>query len=144
MKNFINVVNKTVDSIKDIFLNFDFNMISFTIQRVTGIALSFYLILHLFVLSRAIVSADTYNSFMLTFENPIIFAMEIVLVMGIAFHLLNGIRVIIVDFLPLTRHQAKMAWMTFLLCLLIFLVTVYLEMPKFIEFYRSEIIEVLL
>ena len=108
------------------------SMLSFSVQRITGMLLVFYLFLHLFVLSRAIISGASYNEITTAFKDPFFYSLEILLILGISFHLFNGIRIIIVDFLHLTKQQGAILIVVAIICAVIFTYTVFMYLPKFL------------
>jgi succinate dehydrogenase / fumarate reductase, cytochrome b subunit len=73
-------------------------MWSWVAHRVTGLAIFFFLVVHVLDTSLVRVSPETYNEIMETYKNPVVGLLEAGLVGAVLLHALNGIRVALVDF----------------------------------------------
>lgn len=82
--------------------------IAFIINRVSGIGLTFYLILHLIVLSKLASGSQAYDSFVALAKSPIIMAGELLVIAGGVIHGLNGIRITLNSFGVFTRIQKEL------------------------------------
>ena len=69
-------------------------MWSWVAHRITGVALFFFLFVHVLDTALVRVSPEAYNQVMETYKNPIVGLMEVGLVAAFLFHALNGLRVI--------------------------------------------------
>jgi len=69
----------------------------YTMHRLSGIVLVGYLFVHVYTTSIRLGGPAPWNSFLLTIENPLIYAGEWLLVAVVAFHGLNGIRLILAE-----------------------------------------------
>ena len=100
--------------LRDFLLNRQWGMPAFGLQRLTGLGLVFYLFLHLFVLSHAWRQGPAGYERLLEDFSGLPFRMaEYLLLAGVVLHGLNGIRIILVDFLGLTRrHRSILAVVT--------------------------------
>ncbi|CAG7844753.1 Succinate dehydrogenase 2 membrane subunit SdhC [Pseudoclavibacter triregionum] len=86
-------------------------MWSWVLHRITGVAIFFFLLVHVLDTSLVRVSPEAYNAAMSAYKTPIMGLGESVLVGAILYHALNGLRVILIDFLPGgARHQRLMFW----------------------------------
>ncbi|MBN6778337.1 succinate dehydrogenase, cytochrome b556 subunit [Pseudoclavibacter alba] len=86
-------------------------MWSWVLHRITGVSIFFFLLVHVLDTALVRVSPEAYNAAMSAYKTPIMGLGECVLVGAIAFHAINGIRVILIDFLPGgARHQRLMFW----------------------------------
>ncbi|OGL48271.1 MAG: succinate dehydrogenase, cytochrome b556 subunit, partial [Candidatus Schekmanbacteria bacterium RBG_13_48_7] len=101
-----------------IFLNFNTGMISFAVQRITGIALAAYLVLHVLTISAYRNGQEAFDTSVGKFDNTIGHFLEYFLLLAVLLHLLNGIRITLVDFFNLSRFQERM----FIWCVIIFMV----------------------
>lgn len=72
-------------------------MWSWVLHRITGVAIFFFLLVHILDTSLVRVSPEAYNAVIGTYKNPIMGIGEIALVGAIVFHGLNGLRIIAVD-----------------------------------------------
>lgn len=86
-------------------------MWSWVLHRITGVAIYFFLLVHVLDTALIRVSPEAYNAVMSVYKNPIMGLGEIVLVGAVVLHALNGLRIILVDVWPwATRHQRLLFW----------------------------------
>lgn len=86
-------------------------MWSWVAHRITGIAIFFFLLVHVLDTAVVRVSPEAYNAVMHIYKNPIMGLGEAVLVAAIVYHAFNGIRIILVDFWKNgARKQKAMLW----------------------------------
>ena len=79
---------------------------AFALNRLTAIGLTFYLFLHLSVLSLLAQGPGAYDKFLLLTENPFIKLGEWAVVAASILHGLNGIRIVLTSFgLGVTRQK---------------------------------------
>lgn len=84
-------------------------MWSWVAHRVTGVLIFFFLFVHVLDTALIRVSPDAYNRVINEYKNPAMSVMELGLTAAIAFHALNGIRIVLVDFWSKgTKYQAVM------------------------------------
>lgn len=99
----------------------DPGMWSWVAHRISGVALFFYLFVHVLDTSLVTVSPETYNSVIDTYKNPVVGLMEIGLVALVLFHALNGLRIVLIDFWSKgVRYQRLMLWIVLGVWLLVF------------------------
>jgi len=104
-------MDKLRDFIRDFWLNLNPGMVCFVAQRVTGLALLLYLFLHILTLSPARAGADAFNQSVAKFDNLKGHVLEYLLLLAVAAHLLNGLRVILVDLCGLSLAHKRLAWL---------------------------------
>ena len=86
-------------------------MWSWVLHRITGVAIFFFLLVHILDTALIRVSPEAYDAVIGTYKNPIMGLGEVALVGAIAYHAYNGLRIIAVDFWPwATRHQRQLWW----------------------------------
>lgn len=90
------------------FIKRSLSMWGFVLNRVAGLGLVLYLILHLAVLSLLIGGPDGYNAFVALARHPVFLLLDIVLIAGIIGHGLNGLRVALIGSGILVRWQHQM------------------------------------
>lgn len=79
---------------------------AFALNRITAIGLTFYLFLHLGVLSLLAQGPGAYDKFLELTENPFIKLGEWAVVAGAVLHGLNGIRLVLTSFgVGVTRQK---------------------------------------
>ena len=84
-------------------------MWAFVFHRVSGIALSVYLIMHIYVVS-SLYKPENFEKVMKFLEQPLFKLFEIALLAAVVYHALNGVRVFLIDFCNGTKKQAAYFW----------------------------------
>ncbi|SYZ74013.1 putative succinate dehydrogenase membrane subunit [Candidatus Zixiibacteriota bacterium] len=115
---------------QDATLNKNAGTFAFWFHRLSGIGLAVYLILHTYVLSSAISGKESFSDRMGAVQNPLFAFLEIFLIAGVFFHMLNGLRISICDFFGLTRAHKLFFWIEMVLFIAIMVLTVILQWPK--------------
>lgn len=86
-------------------------MWSWVLHRITGVAIFFFLLVHVLDTALVRVSPEAYNVVIESYKTPIVGLAELGLVGAILFHGLNGLRIIAVDFWSKgTKYQNVMFW----------------------------------
>jgi succinate dehydrogenase, cytochrome b556 subunit len=86
-------------------------MWSWVLHRITGVAIFFFLLVHILDTSLVRVSPEAYDVVISAYKTPIMGIGEIGLVAAIGLHALNGLRIIAIDFLAIgPRIQRLMFW----------------------------------
>jgi len=86
-------------------------MWSWVAHRVTGIAIFFFLLVHVLDTALVRVSPEAYNAVIATYKNPIMGLGEAGLVAAIVYHAFNGLRIILIDFWKNgAKNQKAMLW----------------------------------
>jgi succinate dehydrogenase / fumarate reductase cytochrome b subunit len=84
-------------------------MWSWVAHRITGVAVFFFLLVHVLDTALVRVSPDDYDLVIATYKTPIVNLLEVGLVGAVLYHALNGIRIVLVDFWAQgPRHQKTM------------------------------------
>ncbi len=95
-------------------------MWGWVLHRITGVAIFFFLLVHILDTALVRVSPEAYNAVIGTYKTPIMGLGEAALVAAIGFHALNGLRVILIDFWDFgTKHQRAMFWIVIVLWILL-------------------------
>ncbi len=86
-------------------------MWSWVLHRITGVAIFFFLLVHILDTSLVRVSPAAYNAVINEYKTPIMGLGEAALVAAIGFHALNGLRIILIDFWSVgPKRQRLMFW----------------------------------
>lgn len=83
-------------------------MWGFVLNRVAGLGLVLYLVLHLVVLSLLTRGPEGWDSFVALAQSPVFLLLDVVLLAGIIGHGLNGLRVALIGTGILVRWQHQM------------------------------------
>ena len=117
--------------LKDFLLNKNTGQWSFGLHRLTGVLLAIYLIPHIIVNSAALWGgAEAYNRLSGMVQGPAFHFLEIAIILGVAFHLTNGIRIILVDLFPWSKAQQKLLTASIVLTGLVLVYSIYVYLPK--------------
>lgn len=86
-------------------------MWSWVLHRITGVAIFFFLLVHVLDTALVRVSPEAYNVVISTYKTPLIGLAELGLVAAILYHALNGIRITLIDFWSKgAKYQNQMFW----------------------------------
>ena len=85
-------------------------MLAFMLHRLSGIGLVFYLFLHLAVLSKLRGGPESWDSFLALVRSPLILILDSILLLGVLFHGLNGLRLTLIGLNLGLRWQKASFW----------------------------------
>jgi succinate dehydrogenase / fumarate reductase cytochrome b subunit len=71
-------------------------------HRLSGLGVLLYLFMHIIETSTVLLGPEVYNTTLGLFKNPVIRAGEILLMAALVYHSLNGLKIILIDFVPAT------------------------------------------
>lgn len=103
---------------------------SWILHRVTGVILVLYLFPHFWSIAFSRWGADAFTHKMQSYETPIFKFLEMGLVLLVAVHMLNGLRITIVDFFFLTKSQKALFWVGVVLFLAAVVISALAFFPK--------------
>ena len=92
---------------------------AFILNRLTALALTFYLVVHMIVLNKLTQGPTAYDEFVAFAHLPLIKFGEILLIAAVVLHGLNGLRLTLLTFGIGLRHQKSIFAASFLITLLI-------------------------
>ena len=88
-----------------------YGMWSWVAHRITGVAIFFFLLVHVLDTALVRVSPEAYNAVIATYKNPVMGLGETGLVAAIVYHAFNGLRIILIDFWKGgTKNQKGLLW----------------------------------
>jgi succinate dehydrogenase / fumarate reductase cytochrome b subunit len=85
-------------------------MTAWMLHRITGLALVFYIVLHIWVVSTLQIGPDTFQATMNFVSAPLFRFLEVGLLFCVIYHALNGLRVIAIDFFGATERHVALFW----------------------------------
>jgi len=86
-------------------------MVAHLIQRITGVALLLYLLLHVHTIGELSQGPEAFNQALAQFANPFFRLTEIALLGAVILHALNGIRLTLIDLGVGHQRQRQMFWL---------------------------------
>lgn len=92
---------------------FHMGMLAWIFHRLSGLALIFYLCLHVWVVHYVAESPETFDNLMAILSSPLFKLGEVALLAAVLYHGINGIRVIMVEWLPCNLIQKPLFYLSF-------------------------------
>jgi succinate dehydrogenase cytochrome b subunit len=83
---------------------------AFAVNRITGLGLVFYLYLHLAVLSMLLRGASAWDDFLRIATTTAFLGLDVLLVFGLLYHGLNGVRVALVGTGIVPNRERALFW----------------------------------
>ena len=83
---------------------------AFLLMRISGVAITVYLILHIYVLSHLLDGPAAFDELMKTMLNPLFKFFELALLGGVLYHVVNGVRIFWIDFASGAKTQEAWFW----------------------------------
>lgn len=115
---------------REMKLNPNQGMFTFILHRVTGIILVIYLFIHLWSLSHAFEGAEALKNAFELYNTTLFHIGEYLLLLCILIHGLNGLRLLLIDFLPITSKQRDLWWFFFIIFLIIAVASLFWFLPE--------------
>jgi succinate dehydrogenase / fumarate reductase cytochrome b subunit len=100
-------------------------MWSWVLHRITGVAIFFFLLVHILDTALVRVSPEAYNAVISSYQTTIMGLGETALVAAIVFHAFNGLRIILIDF-----WNAKYQKAMFYVVIALWVVTMLAFVPR--------------
>jgi succinate dehydrogenase / fumarate reductase cytochrome b subunit len=95
-------------------------MWSWVLHRITGVAIFFFLLVHVLDTSLVRLSPEAYNVVVATYKTPLVGLGELGLVAAILYHAFNGLRIILIDFWRKgVKYQNIMFWVVIALTVIV-------------------------
>ena len=105
--------------------NLRVGMWAFILHRITGLALVFYIILHIFVIATVNWGAGAFDQIMRRLTSPTFVVLDIGLVAAVLFHGLNGIRILLFDLGYGIKRQQAIFWGVMAVATIVFAFAAY-------------------
>ena len=84
-------------------------MFAWMLHRLTGLGLVVYIVLHVWGL-KALSDREAYNELIAGYHAPFFKVAEFGLWVAVVYHMMNGLRIVLIDFLGWSPHQKKLFW----------------------------------
>lgn len=96
------------------------------LHRLTGLALIFYLSIHLWVINTLTGGPKEFNEIMKFLGSPLFKYLEIGLWFVILFHAFNGVRILIVDFSKGSLYHKNLFWVLMVIAFVMWAIGSYI------------------
>jgi succinate dehydrogenase/fumarate reductase cytochrome b subunit len=97
---------------------------AYVVMRLSALGLVLYLFLHLGILSQLAVGPSAWDGFVATAKSPAFLLLDVVLIVGILAHGLNGLRLALIGFGIGVPRQKLMLWIGLALTIVFSLLSV--------------------
>lgn len=72
--------------------------IAWILHRVTGLGLALYLLMHVWVIHHISRGRQQFDAVMAVVQSPLFHLLEVALLGAVVYHIVNGVRVILIDY----------------------------------------------
>jgi succinate dehydrogenase / fumarate reductase cytochrome b subunit len=108
--------------------------LSWLIHRVAGLGILAFLALHIVDIWVMGLGREQFDSLLILYTWPPFKIMELFLIFGVLFHAVNGLRIILVDFVPAaSRNQRRMFWLEVALVLVVMIPATIATLGRFFQ-----------
>jgi len=111
-------------------------MFAWILHRLTGLALVGYLVVHIWGL-KAITNPDAYNALIASYHAPIFKVGEFLLLGAVVYHALNGMRIVLIDFMGWSPNQQKLFWTLGAVAAVLFAVGGYPSIAALVDHFSN-------
>lgn len=85
--------------------------LAYVLHRVSGLALLFFLFFHILSITKSQATPEAYDLLIRRMQEPDFKLGEILLFAGLVYHGLNGMRIVLIDFVwHRTEHHKRLFW----------------------------------
>lgn len=109
-------------------------MFAWLCHRLSGLAIVAYLILHVWGL-RSLSDRDQFNALIAEYHAPIFKFGEFMLLVAVTYHALNGLRIVLIDFLGWSPNQKRLFWTLGVVAVLIIVIGGYPSLYALVTYY---------
>jgi succinate dehydrogenase cytochrome b subunit len=93
--------------------------VSFALRRLTGVVLVLYLFMHMWVIGSINQGPAAFNARLAIVQNPLFKLGEVALLAAVIYHGLDGIRLLMVNWLGVTSYRKSLFYAVFALSVLL-------------------------
>ena len=110
-------------------------MFAWMLHRLTGVALVGYLCIHVWGL-RSITDPEAYNHLITVYHAPLYKVGEFLLLGAVIYHALNGMRIVLIDFMGWSPNQQKLFWSLGAIAAVLFAVGGYPSIAALVDYFN--------
>ena len=111
-------------------------MVAWILHRLTGVGLVLYLVLHIWGL-KSITNPEAYNALIASYHAPIFKVAEFGLLGACIYHALNGLRIVLIDFMGWSPNQRKLFWVLGAVAFVLLAVGGYPSIAALVDHFAS-------
>lgn len=116
---------------RDVYLGRGLGAWAFWLHRLTGLAIVFYLFMHLLVIATVLGGAGNFNAALATLKAPAFLFGELLLIAAICIHGFNGVRIVLFDLGMGVKKQKEIFIALMIAAVVPFLAAVIVAWPHF-------------
>ena len=94
--------------------------IAWLFHRISGLALTFYLVMHIWVTHHVAQGPESFNRIMARLSTLPFKFVEIALLAAIVYHTFNGIRILVIDFAQGSKVHKPLFWGAIACCVVVY------------------------
>ncbi len=121
--------SKKTGFIREWYLNFNWGMTAFIFHRISGLALVLYIFLHIYTIGHSLAGGYEFDRMMQSYNTPFGHVLEYFLLLAVLWHLFNGLRITITDFLRFSHQQRRLILWVFIICGIIAVGSIFRFIP---------------
>jgi succinate dehydrogenase / fumarate reductase cytochrome b subunit len=84
--------------------------VAWLLNRITGILITFYLVLHIWVMHHLAQGPREYKQVMDVLSAPLFSLLEFGLIGVVLYHMMNGLRIVLADFAGIVKPHKTVFW----------------------------------
>lgn len=111
-------------------------MFAWILHRITGVGLVAYLTIHIWGL-KALSNREAFNTLIAKYHAPIFKVGEFLLLAAATYHALNGLRIVLIDFLGWSPNHKKLFWTLGVVAVLIIAVGGYPSIYALVAYFSG-------
>jgi succinate dehydrogenase / fumarate reductase, cytochrome b subunit len=111
-------------------------MFAWMAHRLSGVAIVVYLVMHIWGL-RALTDRDAFNELIASYHAPVFKFGEFLLLAAVVYHALNGLRIVLIDFLGWSPQHKKLFWTLFVVAAIMIVVGGYPSIYALVNYFAS-------
>ena len=119
--------------LSDLFLNFNTGTVAWLFHRISGLALVFYLCLHTFAIGTAQAGDGAFDAALSFLQTPVFKFLEVALIAAVFYHLLNGLRLVLIELTLLTGSHKILWWLVMAVFIAAMALTGYMVLGKLLH-----------
>ncbi len=117
---------------RDVYPGRGLGLWAFWLHRLSGLAIAFYLMMHVLVISTVVSGSGNFNAAMTTLKAPIFVLLEMGLLACILIHGFNGIRIVLFDLGYGVKRQKEIFIGLMVLAVIPFIIGFIIALPHII------------
>ena len=111
-------------------------MTAWILHRLSGLAILLYLVLHVWGL-KAVTDREAYNALITGYHAPLFKLGEFMLLAAVVYHALNGLRIVLIDFLGWSPKQKRLFWTLGAVALVLLVVGGYPSIAALVAYFSA-------